>query len=178
MKKYIALISLLGIVLVASSVLATSDKNQNENQAKKIEQLTEKLENFTFPGIESTKINPSSLYFGPQGQVRIISGEITSIGTATPAIDGIKIWGISLNVDVTGANFIPAGATISGLKVGDKVNIKGTINKDTGVITASTVHSLVTTQQDVVKLQLQITELIKKIRELQEKFGLPLTPLP
>jgi len=183
MKKYFILTFLIGLSLIAFSVLAKSDNKNNNgqqqnNEAKQLDKAIEKLENFTIPDVESTKINPSSLFIGPQGQVRIISGELTSIGTTTPAADGVKIWGINFSVDVSGAKFNPTGTTASSLKVGDKVNIKGTINKDTGIITASIVHSLATTQQNVNAIQAQITELLKRIRELQEKLGLPLTPLP
>ena len=172
MKKYILLIFLIGFGLVTFSVLAKSD------EVKKLEQSIEKLEKFELPNIESTKINPSSLFVGPQGQVRIISGELTAIGNTTPVMDGVRVWGINLSVDVGSAKFIPAGSTASSLKVGDKVNIKGTIDKDTGKITALIVHSLSTRQRNINEMQAKITELIKKIRELQQKLGLPLTPLP
>jgi len=175
--KYIVLISLIGVVLIASSVLATSDQ-KNQNQLKNAEKILEKLENFELPDIESTKINPSSLFLGPQGQVRVISGEITELGNTTPAVDGVRVWGVNLKVDTGSAKFIPSGISHSALKIGDKINIKGTINKDTGIITASIVHSLATAQQNVSAIQAQITELLKRIRELQQKLGIPLTPLP
>lgn len=168
---------LLGLGLIAFSVLAKSDQQQT-NEVKKLEQAIDKLEKFELPDIESTKTNPASLFIGPQGQVRIISGELISIGVATPAIDGVKVWGISLAVDVTNAKFIPSGTTASRLKVGDKVNIKGTID-NAGKITASIVHSLTARQQqNITGMQAQIMELIKRIRELQQKLGFPLTPLP
>ncbi len=175
MKKYIFLIFLLGFAFISFAALAKSD--QKENELKKIEQSLERLEKFELPEIESTKEHPSSLFIGPEGQVRIINGELTTIGTATPVVDGIKVWGINLSVDVGSAKFIPAGTTASSLKVGDKVNIKGTVD-GTGKITASIVHAISVRQQNIGKLQAQITELIKKIRELQQKLGLPLTPLP
>lgn len=177
MKKYIILVSLLSLGLVAFSVWAKSDQSQS-NEVKKLEQSLEKLEKFELPDVESTKTNPSSLFFGPQGQARIISGEIVSVGTTTPVVDGVKIWGIVLTVDMTNAKFIPAGTTVSDIKVGDKVNIKGTVD-NSGKITASIVHSLtVRQQQNITEIQARILELIKKIRELQQKLGLSLTPLP
>lgn len=183
MKKYLILTFLIGLSLIAFSVLAKSNNQQNNgqqqnNEVKQLDKAIEKLENFTLPDVESTKINPSSLFIGPQGQFRIISGELTSIETVTPAVDGVKVWGIKLNVDVSNAKFNPAGTTASSLNIGDKVNIKGTVNKDTGIITASIVRSLAATQQNVSGIQAQITELLKKIRELQQKLGLSLTPLP
>jgi hypothetical protein len=180
MKKNLFLVIALVAGVVAFSAFAATkiQANSNNNAIKKLEQNIEKLEKFELPDVESAKEHPSSLYIGPQGQVRIISGEITEIGTTTPVIDGIKAWGINLKVDVGNAKFIPSGTTASSLKVGDKVNVKGTINKDTGVITASTIHSLSATQQTMDALLNQIRALIVKIRELQQKAGLPLTPLP
>jgi len=183
MKKYILLaIFLLVSGLLTFSVFAKSDNQQNNgqkqnNELKQVDQLIEKLENFTLPDVESTKTNPSSLFIGPQGQFRIISGELTSVGSSTPAIDGVKVWGVSLNVNVTNAKFSSTGTTASSLKVGDKVNIKGTVDS-AGTITASIVHLVSAPQQSTSEMQARIIELIKKIRELQQKFGLPLTPLP
>jgi hypothetical protein len=99
------------------------------------------------------------------------------VGSSTPAIDGVRVWGISLNVNVTNARFSPAGTTASSLKAGDKVNIKGTVDSS-GIITASIVHLVSAPQQNISEMHARIIELIKKIRELQQKFGLPLTPLP
>ena len=180
MKKNIFLITAIIVGFVAISVFAATriQATSNNNAIKKLEQNIEKLEKFELPDVESSKEHPSSLYIGPQGQVRIISGEITEITTTTPAVDGIKVWGINLKVDVGSAKFIPSGTTASSLKVGDKVNVKGTINKDTGIITTSTVHLLSKPQQNTDALLNQIRALITKIREIQQRLGLPLTPLP
>jgi hypothetical protein len=177
MKKFFLAFIIVGLALVGYSVFATSGKGE-KNAIEKIEKNIEKLEKFEIPDVESTKENPSSFFVGPQGQVRIISGTITEISTATPATDGVKVWGLNLRVDRSNAEYIPAGTSASSLKVGDKVNIKGTINKDTGVISASIVHLLPSPEQTINELKSKITELIERIRELQQKLGLPLTPLP
>jgi len=177
MKKLFLPVIIISLVLVGYSVFAKNEKSEN-NAIKKLEKAIEKLEKFEIPDVESTKENPSSFFVGPQGQVRIINGTITEIGSTTPATDGVKVWGLNLRVDRSNTKYIPAGTTASSLKVGDKVNIKGTINQDTGVISASIVHVLSKPEQTVDELKAKIRELIEKIRELQQKAGLPLTPLP
>ncbi len=176
MKKYLLFAAIFGLIVFGFTALARSENS--ENDSKKLNKAVEKLEKFELPDVESVKENPASLFVGPQGQVRIISGEITAIGTSTPQIDSIKVWGLTLSVDVANAKYIPSGTTASSIKVGDKVNVKGTINKDTGVIKADTVHALTLHQQTINDLTSRIRELIVKIRELQQLAGLPLTPLP
>ena len=184
MKKYlIAVLLIVGVALAASSAFAL---NENENgtpsgkkgDLKKLEKAVERLENFELPEVESTKPHPSSLFVGPQGQVRIISGELISLGNTTPTIDGVKVWGLKLEVNMANARFTPAGATHSSLQIGDKVNVKGTIDQTTGKIQASIVHALSARGRLSDDLSSQIRKLIEKIRELQQKAGLPLTPLP
>ncbi len=180
MKKHIFLIIILFVGLIAFStlVMAKNDSNSNKNEIKKIEKSIEKLEDFQLPDVESSTEHPSSFFIGPQGQVRVISGEVTLISTTTPQIDGVKVWGMDLKVNVGSAKFNPAGAALSDLKVGDKVNIKGTLDKNTGVINASIVNILSLNSKTIDDLTNQIRALIIKIRELQQKAGLPLTPLP
>ena len=99
------------------------------------------------------------------------------MATTTSMID-VKVWGLTLKVDTTGANFIPSGTNAETLKVGDKVNIRGTMDQATAVIKASTVHSLSARKLLNDNILSQITKLIERLRELQQKAGLPLTPLP
>ena len=182
MKKILVIFGAFVLALLAANltVLAESDESKNGHKAeKKIEKALEHLERFELPEVESFKEHPASLFVGPQGQTRIIRGEITSLsGTTTPAIDEIKVWGLTLKVDMTAANFIPSGTSKETLKVGDKVNIRGTMDQATGVIKASTVHSISARKRVTDDILSQITKLIERLRELQQKAGLPLTPLP
>ena len=184
MKKYLLIALLLvGVTFVASSVFARDEGNNDKpkvgkGETRKLENLSERIENFELPDVESPKQHPSSLFIGPQGQTRIINGELTTLGNTTPAMDGVKVWGISLKVNMGNARFTPAGTTRSSLQVGDKVNIKGTIDQASGEIQASIVHALSARNRLTDDLLGQITKLIEKIRELQQKAGLPLTPLP
>src|SRR3989344_8763344 len=181
MKKILVIFTILVLAFsVVTTVLAENDDSKRETKALgKVEKALERLERFDLPEVESQRDNPASLFVGPQGQTRIIRGEITSLsGTSTPGIDEVKVWGLTLKVDMTGANFIPSGTSRETLKVGDKVNIRGTMDQATAVIKASTVHSLTARQLVNDDILSQITKLIERLRELQQRAGLPLTPLP
>lgn len=169
MKKVLVLFGVfaLAFAMASSTVLAKSDEPR------------EHLERLELPEVESFREHPASLFVGPHGQTRIIQGEIVSLsGTTTPAIDEVKVWGLVLKVDMTAATFIPAGTSKETLRVGDKVNIEGTIDQATGVISASTVHSISARRRVADDILSRITGLVEHLRRLQQKAGLPLTPLP
>lgn len=192
MKKILAIcaVAFLAVGIAVSTAFAENDDNDDSKRGKntekkiekaemKVEKTLERLEKFELPEIESVRDNPASLFVGPQGQTRIIRGDIVSLsGTTTPAIDEVKVWGMTLKVDMTAANFIPSGTSKETLKVGDKVNIRGTMDQATGVIKASTVHSISARKRVSDDIFAQITQLVERLRELQKKAGLPLTPLP
>lgn len=182
MKKYLLLaLAAAGLAFFATAALADDDNknsSSNKNEIRKMERLMERLEKFELPEVESSATPKSSLFVGPQGQVRILNGELTQLGTTTPAIDGVQVWGLNLKVDITGAKFIPANTTRANLKVGDRLSIKGTMDGATGIIKASIVHALSSRERLLNDLFDQIVKLIERLRELQQKAGLPLTPLP
>lgn len=184
MKKLFIILTVvfLAIGIAASTAFAENDDDDSKkgnNSEKKVEKALERLEKFELPEVESQRDNPASLFVGPQGQTRIIRGEITALSaTTTPGIDEVKVWGMTLKVDMTASSFIPSGTTKETLKVGDKVNIRGTMDQATGVIKASTVHSISARKRVSDDILAQITKLVERLRELQQKAGLPLTPLP
>ena len=186
MRKYLFIVAVvLAVGVVASSVLAHDDddkggpnKGSSLGQGKKLEKTLERLEALELPEVESPRTHLPSLFLGPQGQARIISGELINLGNATPAVDGVRVWGIDLRVDMGSARFSPRGIERSDLQIGDKINVKGQIGEGTGVITASLVHALSSRYRLTDELFEKITKLIERLRELQEKAGLPLTPLP
>ena len=146
-----------------------------KNVFRGLEKVVDRLETFELPDVESSREHPSSFFAGPHGEARIIRGEIIGLASTTMTV---KVWGLSLAVDMGSARFHPDGASASTLKIGDKVNVKGKINSSNGVITASLVHALSSRQRFVDELFDRIVKLIERLRELQAKAGLPLTPLP
>ncbi|MBI1971347.1 MAG: hypothetical protein HYS52_00670 [Candidatus Wildermuthbacteria bacterium] len=169
MNKYI-LIAMLAVALVGVPFVFAKadddDKKFPKGEFKKIEKLFDKLEK-----IEGHKLSASSFFVGPEGQVHVLAGEVITLATATPAVDGVKVWGLNVRVDF--------GTFRSDLKVGDKVNIQGTINPSDGTITATRVHSLSAERAAVASTIVErIRKVIEKIREIQARFGLTLTPLP
>ena len=127
-----------------------------------------------------------SLLIGPKGRVRINSGMVVSSPSGSPSTMTVEIWKLRLNVDVSEARIIPeqnTGTTTStttaiALGIGNKVSVKGQMNPDTGVVKAKVVHDHSLRRQNVSKLQEKMRELIMKLREIQQRLGLPLIPLP
>lgn len=171
--------AVLVIALAAAPVLARDDDNDDDfkpvsKPLQKIEKAIERLENFQLPEIESAREHPASFFVGPQGQVRVISGEVMTLASTTMSV---KVWGLTFAVNTGGAQFTPQEAQAN-LRVGDKVNIKGSISADTGSINATLVHALSSRKRMTDELVNLINRLIEQLRELQRRAGLPLTPFP
>src|SRR3989344_3790584 len=94
--------ALIGIMLVAAPAFArdNGDDNGRNKSVKALEKVIERLEKFELPEVESANAHPQSVFIGPQGQARIISGEITSI--ASPTMN-VKVWGLTFPVNIASA---------------------------------------------------------------------------
>lgn len=144
-----------------------------EKIGKIVEKAVERVEKFELPEIASPRETKPSLFVGPQGEVRILGAEITAL--AGSSFD-LKVWGIALHIETaTTTEFIPAGTSFSSLQISDKVNVRG-IMRDTGVVTAKAVHNVSDRNRMTDVITRQIRELLERLRELQAKLGLPLTP--
>ena len=182
-NSWFGLLGTLVIVsLAAAPVFADDHGGGDRPKAKQIRGFEkavdrlERIESFDIPDVESTSERPSTLFIGPQGQARIYRGEVTA--AADPTLT-VKIWGLSLVVDISGARFLPANVSGSGIHSGDRISVRGTMNKDSGVIKAATVHDLSIPPLHPANPFLdQLTKLIERLRELQTRLGLPLTPFP
>ncbi len=151
------------------------DDDDDRRTSSSIQKIIERIEKIDLPDVESPKEHPQDLFIRPQGRVVIHSGEVTVVTDPTITV---KVWGLSLQVNIDQARFIPeATTTRSSLKVGDKVNIDGTISRDTGQVSAKRVHVLTQRQRMVDELIRKINDLIARLRELQLRAGLPQTPL-
>lgn len=177
MQRYAIVHMIVALALVAAPALArdNDDDNGKNKSVKALEKAIERIEKFELPEVESASDHPQSLFVGPQGQTRIISGEVTSLGSSTM---NVKAWGVTLTVNIGSARFLPSGTSASSLQVGNKVNVRGTTNQSTGVVTAATVHIRSPRPSFEDELMRKIQELIQRIREIQARLGLPLTPLP
>lgn len=168
---------LLGLSLLAAPALARESGHSKkiEQQFKKVERVVERLENFELPEVESAGDHPSQLVVNADGNVRIINGEVTGVSGSSFTV---KIWGLSLAVDASGATFLPRGTTTPTVQNGDRVSIRGRVNGGTGVVSATTVNILTPRSNQANELFERLTKLIMRLRELQARLGLPLTPLP
>lgn len=175
MNRHILLASsAVSVFLLAAVALAHDEDRPKARELRSLDRAIDRLEEIELPDAESRREHPSSFFAGPHGEARIISGEVSSIASTTMAV---RVWGLTLTVNIANARFHPAGTTASSLRVGDKVNVKGVISKDTGVIEASLVNARSHRVRLTDELSNQIRRLIERLRELQAKAGLPLTPL-
>ena len=170
-RKIIPAILLLLSLTTFSLVYADSDRGQDgfKKLFREIDKVIEKFEDDDLPEIESKREHPASLFVGPRGQARVISGEVSAVASSTL---NVKVWGLGLVINTANARFSPANASSSAIKIGDKVNIKGQIGTTTnGVINATRVNLLTLRPRPEAEASSKIERLIERLRELQKKFN-------
>lgn len=176
MRYYRIIPVLLAFALVAPTAFAKNDDGERPaKQLKMLDKAIERLEKFEFPLVDSEADHPTQLVVNASGNVRIIAGEVTAVSGSSLTV---KSWGLSLTVNAGSASFLPSGTTIANISVGSRVNVSGNIDSATGVITARTVRVRSPLPALSDQLFQRIIELITRIREIQARLGLPLTPLP
>lgn len=184
----IVLVGFLVSALLFVGVQGVGARRENENtndkgrglRLEKVEKRTlqtiEKLEKIELPDVESPREVRSSLFVGPVGEARIHGGEITALSGASFSV---KVWALTLSVETaTTTRFIPAGTEFSSLRIGDKVNVAASMRETDGVLVARIVHDLSGRGRLAETLASQIRQLIERLREIQTRLGLPLTPFP
>lgn len=140
---------------------------------EKAEKLLEKLEKKELPDVWV----PSSLVITAKGKTTLVNVDLTAVattttGTTTGATLTIKIFGLSFTVDASGARIIGGGKelSVSDLKAGDKLLIKGVIDESTGVIKASRIQDRTIQKEAISGLRGKIQELMNLIKELRLKL--------
>ena len=198
MRTKILVAILIGVFIATGLSLTVSARddedrsgpNRGKREGDMLHMLKEKVKKLDFdddelPDVEKAQPNPS-LFIGPNGKVRIISGMVVSSPSGSPSTMTVEIWKLRLNVDVSEARIIPeqntgtttSTTTATALGIGNKVSVNGQMSPDTGVIKAKVVHDHSLRTQNVSRLQEKMRELIMKLREIQQRLGFPLTPLP
>ena len=181
LMRFFVLASILSLMVFAvSGVLTVSADNDSS-----IEDLIEGKSHFKFDvfptGLEKKfEIRQPSLNVNPHGKVLITAGEVTE--TNWPNLK-VKIWGMVLNIHVMPDARIIGGTTqtsstatgtpptvIPNVAIGDKVDILGDMEKDTGLINANTFKNRSQGSIDMENLRQRIQDLIKQIEELRAKI--------
>lgn len=189
--RFVAFISLLSLMIFAINGVINvyakdneSSNNSNNNDSS-IDNLIEGTGKFKFdsfpPGLEKkNEIREPSLNVNPQGKVLITAGEVTEANWPNLKV---KIWGLVLSVHVMPDARIIGGTTtttstatgtlplvIPTVAVGDRVDILGNMEKDTGLIHAKTFKNRSQSSKDSENLRQRIADLMRQIDELRAKL--------
>ena len=175
MTKKIIIASLLVSMLSAGLFgVASADNNSGKNGGFRLKNLFKRIDN-SITKLE--RLESPSLRIEEDGNARITTGEIINVSTGTSTIT-VKIWGLQMDVNIADAKITHkdnATSTVS-LKIGDKVNVKGKMQSN-GVIKATHIGLVQITDQRAV-ISENIRRLIERLREIESRAGLPLTPFP
>jgi len=192
MKKIIkyAFISLVAValVLVALGSSVRAENNDVENQTSAIEASssveslsTEASTTATAVANENENNNveeeinhPGSLSLSitPNGKVDIRGAKVTSISGNNLTI---SIFGLSLNATFSSStNLISApDSNLSQIKIGDVLQIKGTIDSSSGIISVNQVRDESLVSANISSIRARIQALIQELLKLQAQYGLP-----
>lgn len=189
--KKILLTVILSALLVWSMssmfVKAENDNQDNGNHNGSFKDLLHGKGVFNFNDFpsdleqETISQNPG-LNINPNGRVIITSASVTQ--SNWPNLQ-IKVWGITLNVTVlpnakihgigittstntSGATSTPS--TVISIAVGDNVDVVGTIDNNTGVISADNFRDRSQTNSLIQTLQQKIQDLLKQLQQLQSQL--------
>jgi len=170
--RFFVLASILALTVFAVRGVLTVYADNDSS----IEDLIEGKGQFKFdvfpPGLEKKfEVRQPSLNVNPQGKVLITAGEVTEANWPNLKV---KIWGLVLNIHVMPDARIIGGTTqtsstatgtpstvIPTVAVGNKVDILGDMEKDTGLIHAKTFKNRSQGSIDMENLRQRIQDLIR-----------------
>jgi len=124
---------------------------------------------------------------GEQGDENALSPHVVINSDGTIIVNGasyvsttnqtivVKVFGLNLNVNTTSSTqFLGfmAGTTnpLSQIVAGDTVDVKGTIDSSSGVITATWVRDETQQQKNIQSLQQQINALLEQLKNLEAQI--------
>ncbi|OGF82418.1 hypothetical protein A3B18_03695 [Candidatus Giovannonibacteria bacterium RIFCSPLOWO2_01_FULL_46_13] len=168
-KKYITVILVMTILSVGlfSPAYADNDNGRFKNLFKRIDKSIQKLEK-----VQNFNISQSFSVEGG-GEARIRGGTISNTASSTITV---KVWGLDIDVNTVGAKITHNDNATTTLKVGDKVNVKGKMETG-GILKASSIELLLSGNTNP-QITEKIRKLIERLREIERRAGLPLTPFP
>src|SRR3989344_2013861 len=162
-----AIILFLMVFAIGGTFISHADNDSS------LDDLIEGKGKFKFdvfpPGLDKKfEIRQPSLNVNPQGKVLITAGEVTEANWPNLKV---KTWGLVLSIHVMpDAKIIGGTATTTSTAIGDKVDILGDMEKDTGLIHAKTFKNGSQGSKDSENLRQRINDLIKQIEELRAKL--------
>ncbi len=172
LKLILSVIAIVGIAAfsIAKYNVVSADDNQGQGEGESISSIAS-LHGDSQSSSESENKNGFGLggtefAIGSGGQTTLNGGLVSSVTdqTVSVTIFGLPIKAVvSSNTQVIGMGT----STLSSVKAGDVVDIKGTIDPSSGVINASTFRDRTFQTQNVANIQAQIQQLLALIRQLQ-----------
>lgn len=153
---------------MSESASSSSEDNQQSGFGKDFE---DHFNNFLDKAKkESDSVAVESLSVGGlasgAGDVRITDGNVDSVSGSTLQV---SVWGLQFNVDVSKAQF--TSGLLSDVKTGDKVTIKGTVDRTTKLVSAELIFDRSTQSQAIDKLKAQIQALIEQLNAMLKAQG-------
>lgn len=179
-SKKLMLAGALVVVLSAAlfiNLAKAHDDNENENRGhsegapgKMMKEL--KMSGHQEDEAESEHKGSGNTMFSiqPNGNVTIGNASLVSMSGETL---NVKVFGLSLTVNTTTSTKIVGvdnSATSTAMQAGDLLDIKGSIDSNSGVVTASTVRDRSREAQNNQGILQKIQALFEQIKQLQEQL--------
>lgn len=160
----IFIVAILAITCIGryNSVRA-NDRGGNKNQEVNLNNNNENSNE------QDNKSTPT-FSINPQGKVTIHGAKLTSNSGQSLMVTS---FGLNLTVSVsTSTNLLgeAANTDLSAMKTGDILDIKGTIDNNSGIIAASSITDKSLQQQNIQNIQQQIQSLLDQIHKLQQQL--------
>lgn len=165
-----AILALVGVsYFLVSNQIVKAQENQAENEQTVAEEQIDKL----VGRLEKEELR---LEKAPVSMMITPGKKVTFVNVSLDGIEGtdltVKIFGLAFKVDASTAKIYGGGKdlTLSDLKVGDKLLIKGTIDENTGKITATRIHDRSVHKTAITNLRARIEELTRLLEQLRARL--------
>lgn len=164
--------ALIALSLSAGSAASVALAENGSN--KDFEDFLKGKGNFNFNKLPSElskdlEQTDPSLNINPNGKVLVTNGEIMSFNYPNFTV---KVWGVTLSGIATSSSVLIGNgtSTTSWAKVGDKVDISGTIDKNNGVLNAHRMRNRTTVGTETSDVMKRISDLLKQIEDLRAQL--------
>lgn len=169
-KKFFAgLVASMAVVMLvapaAKQVLAESGSDDQDGGSMMEKNVPSKVKDMMEGGMMGEK-NGSQPAFAiqPSGEVMIRNAKVTASGANSVTV---SVFGFSVPVTITASTKVMAGASSTTVAVGSTVDIQGSIDQSSGVITAKMVRDIAGTNSAIDALKAQIKALMDKLQQLR-----------
>ncbi len=191
MKKII-LVTVFGLLIFAAAMPGDRQVWAEENNKEGLnsfspsdifEQLKTWEKNFKLPEISEIEKGDAAKSFGisASGNVKITNAEVVSISGDSLSV---KSWGLIVKVATGSETKFLVGKlriwSLAEIKVGDRIDVFGSINEADGSVTATAINAKVSApriqNEEISRLRSVVEGLVRQLQEALRKFGKQLPP--